>query len=487
MNKGKKLLILLLSICLLVPAYSERVWAASASVKVTSASGKVGSTVSVTCTASASGASIGGADVVLVYDASKLSLTGCTSGASGGSGSVYASLYAASDGQKSLSFTMSFKILKEGKHNVSVSSASVFDFDANDLTASKSGGAITGKAETTPTQPDKPTQPEQPTTPDKPEEPTQPKDKNSKLKSLQVYPGTLSPAFQANTTSYTVTVPKDTKSVTISAAAQSSKAKFYTSGGKDLKPGPNSAKVVVTAEDGSTTVYNLKIMCGELETITIDGKSYTIEEGFADKDIPKGFAREKLTYKEQQYEGLSHQKGDLKLLCLKNSSEGKSFYIYKTQEQSFYNFVFMEFAEGKSIIPIPLGTTETFAGVEEVPITLQNKTINSWKVDEEFRVFRAMNQDGEEVFYRYDSVDGTVQRHADLVIEAEPIPEEVPETEQPQNNPLAGYEWYVIMGLAGVCVLLLIILIVVLASRNHKHTARRKKIKKKLKSQKNNE
>lgn len=487
MNKGKKLLILLLSICLLVPAYSERVWAASASVKVSSASGKVGSKVSVTCTASVSGTSIGGADVVLVYDASKLSLISCSSGASGGSGSVYASLYATSDGQKSLSFTMSFKILKEGKHNVSVSSASVFDFDANDLTASKSGGAITGKAETTPTQPEKPTQPEQPTTPNEPDEPTQPKDKNNKLKSLQVYPGTLSPAFQANTTSYTVNVPKDTKSVTISAAAQSAKAKFYTSGGKDLKPGPNSAKVVVTAEDGSTTVYNLKIMCGELETITIDGKTYSIEEGFADKDIPKGFAREKLTYKEQQYEGLSHQKGDLKLLCLKNSSEGKTFFIYKTQEQSFYNFVFMEFVEGKSIIPIPLGTTETFAGVEEVPITLQNKTINSWKVDEEFRVFRAMNQDGEEVFYRYDSVDGTVQRHADLVIEAEPIPEEVPETALPKKNPLAGYEWYIIMGLAGGCLLLLIILIVVLASRNHKHTARRKKIKKKLESQKNNE
>ena len=88
MNKIKRLGAILFSICLLAGALPTEVFAASGSVSVSGASGKVGSSVSITCTASISGADMGGADVTLQYDPSSLNLVSCSSGASGGSGSV---------------------------------------------------------------------------------------------------------------------------------------------------------------------------------------------------------------------------------------------------------------------------------------------------------------------------------------------------------------------------------------------------------------
>lgn len=487
MNRLKKIGALLLSICLLVPFFANEAWAASGSVKVSSASGTVGSTVTVTCTASISGASMGGADVVLVYDASKLTLVSCSSGASGSSGGVYYSQSATGPGQKSLSFSVTFKILKEGSHSVSVTSAEIFDWDdAQSVATSKNGGTITGKAVTT-VKPDNDPDDKPNTGNDEPDEPDTPsqndtKDKNSKLSGLQIYPGSLAPAFSAGTTSYTVTVPEDTRDVTITATAQSSKARVSVSGGKNLQLGPNTAKVIVTAENGSTTVYSLTIMCGEVEKIAIEGKEYQIEEGFSDDSIPTGFAKETITYNERQYEGLAHEKGNLKLMCLKNSETGSTFFIYNPESQTFYNFIQISIAEGKYIVPIQLGETETFAGVEQIALTLQKKAINAWKLDEEFSVFRAMNQDGEEVFYRYDNVDTTFQRYAEIVVEAEPEPET--EAEPVKKSLFGGYELYIIIALACLSFILFVMVIFFISTRNHKHTARRRKMQKKLAKQK---
>ena len=79
------------------------------------------------------------------------------------------------------------------------------------------------------------------------------------LKSLAVAGYTLSPAFDKNTTSYSVTVPADATSVSISADATDSKATVSGAGSTTLSGDKTTIAVVVTAEDGTQKTYNVTV------------------------------------------------------------------------------------------------------------------------------------------------------------------------------------------------------------------------------------
>lgn len=452
--------------------------AASGSVSISGKSANVGSSVTISCTVKCSSGPIGYADVTLTYDPSALQWVSGTNMAQGGSGSVHYVGTTPDGTTSSLSFSMTFKILKAGSHKVTTSSVSASDIDEIPFTPSKSSGTITGKAPSSNTNNNNNN-----TNNNTNNNNTQQnnKDKNNKLSSLQVYPGTLTPAFNAGTTSYTVTVPADTKEVTISATAQSNKATVSVSGGKDLKLGPNEAQVIVVAENGSSIAYNLTIMCGEVEKIQINGTDNTIYEGFADEEVPTGFTRTKLMYNEREYEGLINQSETMRLMGLR-SEAGTAFYIYNQENQEFYPFVQIQIAEGKYIVPLPLNAeVETFKDSEKVSLTLQGQTIETWKLDEEFSVAYVMNQDGEECLYRYDSVDGTFQRYVDIEAE-EPEPVNTDRTWFPTK-----YYGYALIGLVALVAILWITMVYFIASRKHRHEARKVKAMKKAEKQKRKE
>ena len=479
MKKKNSLLGVILSICMLACVWNVNVHAATGSLSVSSTSGTVWSTVTVTGTVSASEA-ISAATVTLTYDPAGLQFVSGSQDVSGGAGSVTYFGDVMGQNKSSLSFNMTFKILKEGSFSVSGVVDAYTDADMQKISISGAGGTIPGKAVTTETPPSQ----SNPTTPpgnsgnsgnsDNSDSTQNSKDTNNKLKSLQISPGSLSPAFNANTTSYKVNVPEDTTELIVSAGAQSSKANVSVSGNRNIKLGENTVKVVVTAESGVTRVYTLTVICGEVanneepqeesEKIQINGTENTIYEEFADDAIPTGFVRDKITYKGKEYEGLKHEKGEILLVNLQNEA-GNTFYVFDEKTQEFYNFVQISFSEGRYIIPLTLDDTKAFADYEIVTVTLQDKTFDAWKIDEEYRIIRVMNHEGENVLYQYDSVDGTFQRYA-RVVEKETV-EEPEETKETFFSLLEKYHLYIIAGL-GVVVLALIIALICVAVKSKK-------------------
>ena len=461
MKYRNKIGAILLSICLLLPIFSMVSYAASGSVSISSKSGNVGSSVTITCTVKCSSGPIGYADVTLTYDPAALQWVSGTNMAQGGPGSVHYVGTTQDGTSSSLSFSMTFKILKAGSHTVSTSTASASDIDESQFSPSKGSGTITGTVATT----NNNTTNNNNNTNNN----TTTKDTNTKLSSLQVYPGTLSPVFHADTTSYTVTVPSDTTEVTISATPQSSKATVTVSGGKELKLGAKEAKVVVVAESGASAAYTITIMCGEAEKIQIGGTENTINESFTDEQIPTGFSRTKVTYNERQYEALTNADGSLVLMSLQ-AGETTNYYIYNQETQEFYTFIQITIAEGKYIIPLPLSTdVAEFADYETVTLEVQDKSFDAWKLNEEFSVAYVMNQDGEKMLYRYDSVDGTFQRYVDIEVE------DVEQTPAPKTWFPNQYYMYAIVGLGVFAVILLIAMIYFIASRKVRHEGRKRK------------
>lgn len=113
-------------------------------------------------------------------------------------------------------------------------------------------------------------QPEQPTTePEQPSQPTQEpeqpatttKSSEARLRDFGIRPKEYDfTGFKSNTYEYSVEVPNDVTEVTVYAVPRDDKATATGAGKISLKEGENTAKVVVTAEDGKTTKeYTLTI------------------------------------------------------------------------------------------------------------------------------------------------------------------------------------------------------------------------------------
>lgn len=83
---------------------------------------------------------------------------------------------------------------------------------------------------------------------------------NNKLKSMQPSAGSLSPKFSPDVTEYTVNVPAGTSVCYLYCDAADTHAKTALQGSEFLKVGENIRKCIVTAENGDTKTYTVKIV-----------------------------------------------------------------------------------------------------------------------------------------------------------------------------------------------------------------------------------
>lgn len=86
------------------------------------------------------------------------------------------------------------------------------------------------------------------------------KSSDATLKSLSASGYTLSPSFNPQTTSYTITVPSDATFVTLTGQANDSKANVTGLGNITLTGNTTTATIKVTAEDGTTKTYTVNIV-----------------------------------------------------------------------------------------------------------------------------------------------------------------------------------------------------------------------------------
>lgn len=85
------------------------------------------------------------------------------------------------------------------------------------------------------------------------------KSKNSALSALSIEEGTITPEFNKDVKEYALTVLNEITIVNITATPEDSKATVAVEGNEELKEGENTVTVKVTAEDGSTTNYTIKV------------------------------------------------------------------------------------------------------------------------------------------------------------------------------------------------------------------------------------
>lgn len=424
MKKAKRLLTVFLSVVVMfgilptMPVYAS----GTVTVALSASSVNVGDTVSVTATPSGPGGENVSASLTFTFDATKLSYVSCSQEASyDGSGTVTVS------GAKNATITLtataagSAKVTAAGSNLVAASDSTTAYGEATaggaTITVNGSAAETTDNANLS---------------------------GDNSLQSLTLSQGTLSPSFQYNTTSYTASVGSDVTSITVDAKTSNEKATVESiSGNENLVDGKNTIKIVVKAENGTTATYTIVVTKGGTTSTTSEAESeenvtsestesaestsgivvnevaYNISEDFAASAIPEDFSETTVTYQGKDYRGVAFDKGNVVMLYLvPEEGDGTgAFFVYDQNANSFCSFTKITYGEKYLIallapqdtaVPSTYAQTQLDLG-DTSSITAYQQVGEDGTVSEFFQ-FYAINSDGTEGWYQYDSAEGTYQR-----------------------------------------------------------------------------
>lgn len=228
--------------------------------------------------------------------------------------------------------------------------------------------------------------------------------KDAGLAELRISPGAISPAFDSNITEYSTDVENDVNQIIVSAKTTNDNASVEVSGNTNLKVGGNKVVITVSAESGDTSNYILHV----------NKKDTTGEEKPED--------------------------------VVTDTEEDKSYLTGSFRYKPLGSVITEE---------IPEGYTET-----KIVINSQNITayVPVDSVENEFLLIYAMNDNGEKGFYRYDRIEGTMQRYVEETPNSH-IEETVQSSEREGYDKKLNQLSLIIAGLSAFSVLVIIIAI----------------------------
>lgn len=372
-------------------------FAGNARIAFSDPTAKVGSVFTVnvkfSCT---TGEKIGKTVVMLSYDTSAMEFVSGEPDVSGGNGAIR--VIGSASGTSESAATIHFKALKAGSTKIEVTDYEGYDADEQLLDITQLGSSavtITNASETAAAAADA---------------------TDASLSSLQISPGTLSPAFSSDVDSYTASVSLDTEKLTVSAVPASDKATVTVSD-TTLQEGENTVTCTVTAEDGSTS------------------HTYTI---------------------------------------LVNRVEGGESMADAAEETPSANLEVLAELEATrtplkiGITALPSDVTVPY-GMKETSITIGETKVSGWVPDTqgsqpEYCIFYGVAEDGTAGFYRYDLTDKTIQRYFEQTSEGNTQSLELQDVAERYNALVDDYNM-VRIALIAVSVIAVIFLILLIISR----------------------
>ncbi|MDD6573128.1 MAG: cadherin-like beta sandwich domain-containing protein [Thermoflexaceae bacterium] len=385
---------------LLIP--NTKVYAAAVNVNITGGATTVGGETEVTVTLSNQTEEIGVLQLCITYDPAVVE---AVSGFDGGGGGK---IFITSTEIKS-SYTIKFKGTAAGTSTIAVSQTDskvyALKKDANNQDQLMEVYAGTGSVEV---------------------KGTANQSKNNNLSALTVSPGTLTPAFSKDVTTYNITLTESCSRLTVSATPEDSKARISVWGAA-MDPGDNTTKITVTAENGDTKVYTIYTKVPEAPKveekpiiIDIDGALYNVISNFDEELLPEGYEAVDYTYKGKKIvvgKGISNGKI---IFCVSDASVEKAdqqFVVYDEQTGSFSNLLMIT-TKGSSYTVVEsldaLNSVTIPEGFVESEYTLNNVKYKVWvdanNESAQYFIIYCTNVNGESGWYQYDILEGTMQR-----------------------------------------------------------------------------
>lgn len=432
----------------------------------------------VTATISVSGSDISAYTIYVSYNSSVLQYNSASGSAivNGGGGTVTAR------GTSAGSFSISFTAIANGSGSITTSGSDVYDINGNAISISHAGATVTvatasnngdtnnGNATTEAGETTETTEDDG-------------RSADCDLASLQVSPGTLTPAFSADRTTYSLQVDEDVTSVVVSASAADGNATTSVSGANSIQKGKNTVRVTVTAENGAVKVYTINVQAGEDvgdPVATIDGKEYSFVMNEDGLEAPEGFTAGTTTYKDWDVLSYESPNKNITVVCLKDEDGENHWFIMDAEKDVFTPYQEYSSQYNRYIITAVPDGVAIPDGFKETTLKIGDNSVVAYQsddiADKDLYLVYAINVEGEEGFYEYDAKEQAFLRYVPMIVSEEVLvpatptvatpsaPVEVPTEKSPFTNPLV----IGIMVGAAVIIVILVVCLVIFAGRINK-------------------
>ncbi|MDO5563964.1 MAG: cadherin-like beta sandwich domain-containing protein [Eubacteriales bacterium] len=283
---SKKIKKILLSICAtlslsIVFAFNSFA-AGSAKIEFSDLTITRGKTINVMLKVKATGVRLSRADITVVYDQNALEFVPAKD-AQGAAGMIRVQGKGQGVSSSILEYELKFNTLVAGKHTLSIQSQEVYDVNDQLVEITKLGTSTLNV------------------------KPSNTSSNNSKLKSLEVSSGILTPEFSSDNLEYSVEVQSNVEELPITAITEDADSVVALTGNKSLSTGDNKVEITITAADNITkrtyTINVKKLETGvSPQTVSnIDGTRLaskamyiTVMQFPEDAQIPKGYVKSAL-------------------------------------------------------------------------------------------------------------------------------------------------------------------------------------------------
>ena len=175
----------------------------------------------------------------------------------------------------------------------------------------------------------------------------------------------------------------------------------------------DSAGSSVACEEGYADVTIGAGDPSKIKDVAIDGQEYTLSGDFSDSMIPAGFTAGEITYNDSTYKGAVQEKTGLQMAYLVDGDGKGDFWMYDSSDSSFSPAEQVVISDTYSIVIFDAGSKVSMpAKYSKGNLEINGKTFEIWDEPDrdDFYVLYAVNNDGEESLYLYDSVEHTYQR-----------------------------------------------------------------------------
>ncbi|MBR5011778.1 MAG: cadherin-like beta sandwich domain-containing protein [Clostridia bacterium] len=419
---SKKIITLLVIVCVLLQTFVLTASAAVAKVTLNAPTqANVGDTITVKAIiyTDVSGGLGSVEDGYLTYSSSLLKLTSYGGETTpDGAGRVIFDIQPDNKGSTGVTITLKFKVLKAGTASIKFSG---FLVDWNEtmrksISASKSITII--------------------------DKSKLPKDAN--LKAIKLSAGSLSPAFSASTTSYSVKVPYSTTKVVVTPTLSDAKAKWSISGSSSLKVGTNTRVITVTAQNGSTKKYTIKITrepdpdASSSEStssedtepkvnpyeISVNGEMWVLLNDYSLITVPAGFSVDKQIINGIEMPVLVDKKNGRTVVYATNEADTiGAYYIYTGEDNEYIEYKFFVTDSNTYVIVEPENVPTAPDGFKYQVTEVMGYEIGVYEYNDpayrDYVIFFVESPTGEKNYYRYDRKEATIQRATDFILALE--------------------------------------------------------------------
>ena len=252
--------------------------------------------------------------------------------------------------------------------------------------------------------------------------------KNNYLKSLSVEGYDIS--FDKDTLEYSIEVGNEVEKVKINAQTEDSKASVSGTGEREVSEGNNKLEVRVEAENGNVKTYVINVIVKELDPINvkIGSEEYTVIRKEDVLTVLPNYQKTTVNIDGEDVLAYYNEITKFTIVGLKDSKGVANYYIYDDGEYTLYKeYTF------NGITLYLTGKDVNIDNYDETTFNYNNDKLNAYKlsdnslikktyaldVDElkNYYLFYAINVNtGEENLYKYDPLEGTVQRYDSSII-----------------------------------------------------------------------